>query len=833
MFSMTSLDIEDIYLSDSSLDLDILLHEVRPRAMSAENFGDVMVRVGQRLRRFQAVPLVPRVRRDGIYGYIPPPTFGGNQDEDAKLFFSQFWRYVHSVGVLETQWAETLGCLVFGKALEVYDELVGGITACGCVCTFEELKQGILARFIEKKSDIVIWRLLCARELRADEDIREYYAVLRKLNSELASPLPDLLNPFLNGLPATLRQHVLFQHPLDVSHAVKLAAEYVRITSDDFAVRMRTDAPPFSENKRAFEEGETLKVALSAAICSGGGMSVNVRIGNKNLQALIDTGSEISVIQSDTLKKALGVRNLEGSPYDKVISVGGGASPVLGLKTVEISFGKFCVPAQLHVLGESPFQVVLGRDFLQKYVTHIDIFRNELVLNTSNHVGEPMRLKLNTGTKGEAIVPMDCSTPLAVRGKLSDVLCGTAVTARMNVERLKPSDSGVSGFSRAQRRENTPVFGHKGDAYTGRLLKTEVVTQTKTKTKTTAKTNNGVFVGTAGVPEQSDNPHGFRQEVIQGILVCPTPVKGKSSTQAYLWPDCPRIKEGLFRVGPAKGFGETYGLNLVPAQVTLVTGRYIKVTVVNKGENSITLPVNCVVATFQGVPEGVEDFSGTLHVNKSETTAGICMGHTEHKQAGSSGKSTVGSKAISKEVGTLLGTSSGDEKVLHRKKVFQEIVRYFQDMDGGNVVARDTGDNAVRECADVHTCTPIINQTDNFSEGSTFIQNVTRPHLGDCDAKLRHRQRVLLEVQEFFGPSPTQKLELSFDKLSEDYADILCQQQNYIEEIRNLRLRNEEVLKHNNALEKQLHWDIQRRATARKKLGAIELTLAELGRSGA
>ena len=48
----------------------------------------------------------------------------------------------------------------------------------------------------------------------------------------------------------------------------------------------------------------------------------------KKLKALIDTGSEISVIQSDTLKEALGIRNLEGSPYDKVISGGGLAAPI-------------------------------------------------------------------------------------------------------------------------------------------------------------------------------------------------------------------------------------------------------------------------------------------------------------------------------------------------------------------------------------------------------------------------------------------------------------------------------------------------------------------------
>ena len=109
----------------------------------------------------------------------------------------------------------------------------------------------------------------------------------------------------------------------------------MRITSDDFAISMGADTQPFSECKHVFEKGETLKVALSAAISSDDEMSVDIRIGSKNLKALVDTGSEISIIQSDTLKEALGVKNLEGSTYDKVISVGGGASPILGYLLLE------------------------------------------------------------------------------------------------------------------------------------------------------------------------------------------------------------------------------------------------------------------------------------------------------------------------------------------------------------------------------------------------------------------------------------------------------------------------------------------------------------------
>ena len=68
-----NIDIEDIYMSDSSVDLDILLRERRPRAVSDGNFCDVMGGFNQRLRRFQPVLLPPRVQRNGIYGCIPTP----------------------------------------------------------------------------------------------------------------------------------------------------------------------------------------------------------------------------------------------------------------------------------------------------------------------------------------------------------------------------------------------------------------------------------------------------------------------------------------------------------------------------------------------------------------------------------------------------------------------------------------------------------------------------------------------------------------------------------------------------------------------------------------
>ena len=70
---------------------------------------------------------------------------------------------------------------------------------------------------------------------------------------------------------------------------------------------------------------------------------------------------------------------------------------------------------------------------------------------------------------------------------------------------------------------------------------------------------------------------------------------------------------------------------------------------------------------------------------------------------------------------------------------------------------------------------------------------------------------------------------MDFDKLSADYADIVGRRQNYTDEIRKLREQNAEVLKQNSVLQKQLQGDRSRRAAARKKLGAIEKTITDIG----
>ena len=166
-------------------------------------------------------------------------------------------------------------------------------------------------------------------------------------------------------------------------------------------------------------EGVVDNNTTSAALRSPGDMTVDILIGSVKLCALIDTGSHISIVRRGVLDGMPDVGKLTVSRYNNVISVGGHQSPILGSATVSLALGNLVVDINLQVLEDLHYSVILGRDFLQKHVSSIDIVANELVLVNSGKAPGCTHVKLNASTEVMGSVQADVVAFPEVTGKLA------------------------------------------------------------------------------------------------------------------------------------------------------------------------------------------------------------------------------------------------------------------------------------------------------------------------------------------------------------------------------------------------------------------------------
>ena len=79
-------------------------------------------------------------------------------------------------------------------------------------------------------------------------------------------------------------------------------------------------------------------------------MTIDIILNSVKLNALLDTGSDISVGSNNIFQDKKCMNSLGISDYTSVLSVGGQVSPILGVSVNNISISDFQMKVILHVL---------------------------------------------------------------------------------------------------------------------------------------------------------------------------------------------------------------------------------------------------------------------------------------------------------------------------------------------------------------------------------------------------------------------------------------------------------------------------------------------------
>ena len=106
--------------------------------------------------------------------------------------------------------------------------------------------------------------------------------------------------------------------------------------------------------------------------------NVTVTIEGNSYHALLDTGAAVTAISSQVWDKYLSHKNccLDSSSTSCVTTVSGSPLNVLGKVWLNFVIKSDVFPFEAYVIKDLTHDVVLGRDFLQKYCSRIDFMDN-------------------------------------------------------------------------------------------------------------------------------------------------------------------------------------------------------------------------------------------------------------------------------------------------------------------------------------------------------------------------------------------------------------------------------------------------------------------------
>ena len=113
---------------------------------------------------------------------------------------------------------------------------------------------------------------------------------------------------------------------------------------------------------------------------------INVRIFDRKVSALIDTGSDVSIISESLLNNIRKLRKckLFKSSYKIVTLPDGRTLPILGCLRIPVFFTNRAITMQVYVLKELKQDLIIGHDFLRRNGAIIDFMKRKVTLRPSS-----------------------------------------------------------------------------------------------------------------------------------------------------------------------------------------------------------------------------------------------------------------------------------------------------------------------------------------------------------------------------------------------------------------------------------------------------------------
>ena len=108
-----------------------------------------------------------------------------------------------------------------------------------------------------------------------------------------------------------------------------------------------------------------------------------ISVNNNNVLALLDTGSDISIMGAHILKHLNPIPDITEENFSNIIGIGGNKSTIDGIATVQIQLNDFSIDLEVAVLRGTHHDLILGRDFMDRYTINIDWRKKMMTLDKS------------------------------------------------------------------------------------------------------------------------------------------------------------------------------------------------------------------------------------------------------------------------------------------------------------------------------------------------------------------------------------------------------------------------------------------------------------------
>ncbi len=196
-----------------------------------------------------------------------------------------------------------------------------------------------------------------------------------------------------------------------------------------------------------------------------GEMTLRGEIKGVEVKVLCDSGSQLNILHRKVLDRIGNYPTLQKSRFGAIVTVSLGEELIQGMIKLPLKLENFNEDVTFHVLRESSFDVIIGRQFLRNFVDFIDIrnskliFLNEAVATLNAVSVTPLRTasaKLEKTVRfrpgAEKLISIYPSNDILAEGLLYDV---NAKMRKRGFEAATQLVSGYDGVMKVVIKNNT------------------------------------------------------------------------------------------------------------------------------------------------------------------------------------------------------------------------------------------------------------------------------------------------------------------------------------------------------------------------------------------